>query len=155
MKEELVFELENPIKVQINNNGKNEFEDITRIYLQAPTYKHRDITIDLKKRFIEAIFAMTSSLSKDEAQKTVGDDPNNELNAQAIKAVLYAAKGFDIVAFFNKFNSLFKEIAFKDEEKKQTLKGLDIEKIDENDFEDLVAKYIEVFFIASWMKTLK
>ena len=53
MQEELVFDLENPIKVQMNVDGKNEFVDIDKIYLQAPTYKHKDIIIVLKKKFIE------------------------------------------------------------------------------------------------------
>jgi hypothetical protein len=46
-------------------------------------------------------------------------------------------------------------VAFKDEEMKQPLNSLDIEKINEEDFEELLAKYLEVFFIVSWMKTLK
>ena len=154
MQEELVFDLENPIKVQMNVDGKNEFVDIDKIYLQAPTYKHKDITIVLKKKFIEAIFAMTSSVSQEDAQKTIGEGDSKDLDEKAIKAVIYAAKDFDISSFFKKFESLFLKVAFKDEEQKQTLKGLDIEKMNENDFESLVAKYIEVFFIVSWMKTL-
>jgi len=37
---------------------------------------------------------------------------------------------------------------------KQPLISSEVQKIDESDFEELLAKYIEVFFIVSWMKTL-
>jgi len=154
MEDKLVFTLKTPLEVQVTNNGKNEFLNIDKLYLSAPTYKHRDNTIGLKKRFIEAIFAMTNSLSKKEAESATGES-ESELDTKAIKAILYAAKDFDIVSFFNEFTKfLIKDIAFKDEEMKQPLKGAEIEKINENDFEDLIAKYIEVFFASSWMKTL-
>jgi hypothetical protein len=150
----LTFDLSKPIKVQLNVDGKNDFVDIDKIYFSAPSYKHRDLTIGLKKKFIEAVFAMTASLPKDEAQKQVNDD-NGKLDAKSIKAILYAAKDFDIVSFFKKFEAfLISEIAFKDEEKKQKLVALDLQRLDESDFEELLAKYLEVFFIVSWMKTL-
>ena len=115
----LIFNLSTPIKVQINIDGKNDFADIDKIYLAAPSYKHRDLTIGLKKKFIEAIFAMTASLPKDEAQKQVNDE-NGKLDAKSIKAILYAAKDFDILSFFKKFEAfLISDIAFKDEERKQ------------------------------------
>ena len=155
MQENLVFELEVPVKMQLNVAGKNDFVEVDKIYLNAPTYKHKDHTITLKKLFIEAIFAMTSSLPEGDAQKQMDSTNESGLEAKSIKAVMYAAKGFDIAQYHSKFtNFLLKEIAFKDEEKKQALNKLDLEKLDENDFENLVAKYIEVFFIASWMKIL-
>ena len=150
----LIFDLTQPIKVQFNTDGKNDFIDLDKIYLTAPTYKHRDLTIGLKKKFIEAIFAMTSSISKEDAQKQVSDE-KEELDAKSIKAILYAAKDFDIVSFFKKFESfLLSEVAFKDEARKQKLTSLDLQKISESDFEELLAKYLEGFFIVSWMKTL-
>jgi len=154
--ESLTFDLSTPIKVQINVDSKNDFADIDKIYLSAPSFKHRDLTIVLKKKFIEAVFAMTASLPKDEAQKQVQvNDENGKLEAKSIKAILYAAKDFDIVSFFKRFETfLISDIAFKDEERKQKLVALDLQKLDESDFEELLAKYLEVFFIVSWMKTL-
>lgn len=154
MTDKITFTLEKPIKVSANIDGKNEFIDLSEIHLSAPTYKHRDLTLHLKKKFIEAIFAMTNSLNRDEAEKQVNDE-KGELDSKAIKAILYAAKDFDIVSFFKSFEKLLlSEVAFKDEEMKQKLTSLDLQKLDESDFEELLAKYIEVFFITSWMKTL-
>lgn len=155
MTDTLKFNLSSPIKAQLNIDGKHEIVDVDLLYCKAPTYKHKDYTIDLKKRFIEAIFAMTNSLSRDEAQKAVESDEDKTMDAKSIKAVLFAAKDFDIVSFFKKFEKfLLADICFKDEEYKQTIKSLDLQKMDETDFEELLAKYLEVFFIASWMKTL-
>ena len=147
------FDLQKPFKVQVQIDGKNELIDLETIYLKAPSYKQKDLTIVLKKKFIEAIFALTNSMSRDEAQKTVGEE--KDLDAKSIKAIIFGAKDFDIVSFFQKFeNLLISEIAYKDEAMTQKLTGMDVKKIDENDFEELLAKYLEVFFITSWMKTL-
>lgn len=151
MTDKILFTLQNPIKTQLNLEGKNDFVDLDKIYLQAPSYKQRDKTLVLKKKFIEAVFLMTNSLQRQEAQEQVGD---GKLDAKAIKAVLYAAKDFDIVAYFKQFESLLLSVGFKDEDLKQPLNNLDIQKLDESDFEELLAKYLEVFFIGSWMKTL-
>jgi len=154
MTDKLTFTLTIPIKVQVNIDGKNDFAEVSNLYLVAPTYKHRDHTIGLKKKFIEAIFAMTNSLAKEDAQKQVSDD-KSQLDSKSIKAIIYAAKDFDIISFLKKFESfLLSEICFKDEELKQKITGLELQKIDENDFEELLAKYLESFFIVSWMKTL-
>mgnify|MGYP000848901738 CR=1 FL=1 len=151
MTDKISFTLQNPIKSQVNLEGKNEFVDLDTVYLQAPSYKQKDKTLILKKKFIEAVFLMTNSLQKQEAQEQVGE---GKLDAKAIKAVLYAAKDFDIVSYFKQFESLLLNVGFKDEDMKQPLNNLDIQKLDESDFEELLAKYLEVFFITSWMKTL-
>ena len=154
MTDKTTFTLESPIKVSANIDGMNEFIDLNEIYLSAPTYKHRDLTINLKKKFIEAIFAMTNSLNRNDAEKQVSEE-KGELDSKAIKAILYAAKDFDIVSFFKLFERLLLSgLAFKDEEMKQKLTSLELQKLDESDFEELLAKYIEVFFVTSWMKTL-
>lgn len=153
MTDKIIFELQNPIKVQIKEGDKNSFIDLDKIYLSAPSYKDKDKTLILKKKFIEAIFAMTQSLSKQEASEQIENEKG--LDAKAIKAILYASPNFDIVSYFKSFGNLLLNVAFKDEEMKQTIVSLDIEKISDEDFEELLAKYLEVFFIVSWMKTLK
>ena len=154
MTDKLIFTLQSPIKAQLNVDGKNDFVEVSQLYLSAPTYKHRDHTIGLKKKFIEAIFAMANATSRDDAQSKV-NDKEGTLDAKAIKAVLYAAKDFDIVSFFKKFEAfLLSEVCFKDEEMKQKITSLEIQKLEETDFEELLAKYLEAFFITSWMKTL-
>jgi len=147
----ITFDLQTPLKVQANVDGKNVFNDLDKIYLKAPTYKDKDKTLILKKKFIEAIFAMTATIQKQDAQEQIGE---GKLDSKAIKAILFASKDFDIVAYFKHFESLLINVAFKDEDMKQPLIISEVQKIDESDFEELLAKYIEVFFIVSWMKTL-
>jgi predicted thioredoxin/glutaredoxin len=147
----IIFDLQTPLKVQANVDGKNVFNDLDKIYLKAPTYKDKDKTLVLKKKFIEAIFAMTTTIQKQDAQEQIGD---GKLDSKAIKAILFASKDFDIVAYFKHFESLLINVAFKDEDMKQPLIISEIQKINESDFEELLAKYLEVFFIVSWMKTL-
>jgi len=147
----ITFDLQTPLKVQANVDGKNIFNDLGKIYLKAPTYKDKDKTLVLKKKFIEAIFAMTATIQKQDAQEQIGE---GKLDSKAIKAILFASKDFDIVAYFKHFESLLINVAFKDEDMKQPLISSEVQKIDESDFEELLAKYIEVFFIVSWMKTL-
>lgn len=147
----ITFDLQTPLKVQVNVDGKNVFNDLDKIYLKAPSYKDKDKTLILKKKFIEAIFAMTAIIQKQHAQEQIGE---GKLDSKAIKAILFASKDFDIVAYFKHFESLLINVAFKDEDMKQPLIISEVQKIDESDFEELLAKYIEVFFIVSWMKTL-
>lgn len=147
----IIFDLQTPLKAQVNVDGKNVFNDLDKIYLKAPTYKDKDKTLVLKKKFIEAIFAMTATIQKQDAQEQIGE---GKLDSKAIKAILFASKDFDIVAYFKHFESLLINVAFKDEDMKQPLIISEVQKIDESDFEELLAKYIEVFFIVSWMKTL-
>jgi hypothetical protein len=153
MKDTIIFDLQNSIKVQIKDGDKNSFIDLNKIYLSAPSYKDKDKTLLLKKKFIEAIFGMTQSLSKQQASEQIENE--NGLDAKAIKAILYASPNFDIVSYFKSFENLLLNVAFKDEETKQPFNSLDIQKINDEDFEELLAKYLEVFFIVSWMKTLK
>ena len=153
MKDKIIFDLQNSIKVQIKDGDKNSFIDLNKIYLSAPSYKDKDKTLLLKKKFIEAIFGMTQSLSKQQASEQIENE--NGLDTKAIKAILYASPNFDIVSYFKSFENLLLNVAFKDEEMKQPLISLDIQKINDEDFEELLAKYLEVFFIVSWMKTLK
>lgn len=154
MTDKIVFELKNPIKVQINIDGKNNFIDLDKIYLSAPKPNHKDKTLPLKKQFLEAVFLMPTYISRqkaeEEAQKTGTQNPT----AKEIKGLLYAFKDFDIVKFYQLFTNFLPSVAFKDEDNTQRLIHLDIDKISENDFEELLAKYLEVFFIQSWFATL-
>lgn len=154
MKDTIIFDLQNSIKVQIKDGDKNSFNDLNKIYLLAPSYKDKDKTLLLKKKFIEAVFGMTQALSKQQADTQIGTD-DGSIDSKAIKTILYASPNFDIVSYFKSFANLLLNVAFKDEEMKQPFNSLDIEKINQEDFEELLAKYLEVFFIVSWMKTLR
>lgn len=154
MQEKITFKFSQPIKVQYKVDSKNDFMDIDEIYLRAPSFKEKDITRGLKKKFIEAVFTMTTYMSQQDAQQNASTDEAGELDEKGIKAILYGAKGFDVVDFFNRFAVLLERVAFKDEEMQQKMIRMEFDRIDDNDFEDLIAKYIQVFFIVSWMKTI-
>lgn len=153
MQDKFTFDLTSSIKVQFNSNGKNDFVELDKFYLSAPTYKHKDLTLLLKKKFIEAVFGMTQSLSQKEAQSKV--ESEGKLDAKAVKSILYIAKDFDIGAFFSSFRKLLAtDLCFKDEEMKQPVRLLELQNLSEEDEENLIAKYCEFFFLTSWMKTL-
>lgn len=155
MQDKFAFDLTAPIKVQMNVDGKNEFVDLDKLYLSAPTYKHKDLTIDLKKRFISAMVRMANSNKlKSEQSQPAEDKP---LEAKAFIAILYAAgDDFDLIEFFKKFSNLFcAGVCFKDESMQNKIHSLELEKLSENDFNNLVGKYLEVFMSASLMLILK
>lgn len=162
MQDRLEFTLDKSLKVHGEVDGKNEFIQLDKLYLKAPTYKHKDKTINLKKDFIEALFGMTNSVDKNEAQNMINEasdsDKNDKLEAKAILAILYASKGFDIARFFDKFVNFLTSrkdpICFKDEDYSDIIRADEITQLTETDLENLIAKYIEVFFAVSWMKTL-
>jgi hypothetical protein len=149
-----------PIKVHGMVDGKNELVDCEELFLKAPTLKHRNHTIQLKKKFFEATMGMTA-FSQDDAQKQLnspseGDDSSDNMTAQQILTILYASKGFDILDFFKAFEEfLLNGICFTDSDLSSRIKPSSIDKIDESDFEKLISEYIEFFFIVSWMKTLQ
>jgi len=153
------FKLANPIKVQANIDGENTFSDLKALYLKAPTYRHRDKTLVLKKMFIGAIFGMTSSLNQEDAQARIddaSDTKDNKIDAKSAKVILYSDRDFDLDGFYKKFTKLLlSDICFKDEQHEQPILSVDVNKLSEDDFEELVAKYIEFFFATSWMKTLE
>jgi hypothetical protein len=158
--EKTSFKISEPVKLEYKLDGKNDFMDIDEIYFKAPTRAERDICRGLKKKFMEAMFGMTASASPEEAQRRIDTSSSSKVkdevpDAQAIKVIMFASKDFNIGDYIKRFIVLFERVAFKDDELKQPLTSLDFEKFDnENDIEDLIAHYIQVFFIVSWMKTI-
>ena len=139
-----------PFKVQINVGGKNDFMDMDTVYFVAPSAKNRDVTIQLKKLYKEAMFSVAMAARREGAKPAQNSEemPTGE----EIFEVLGFAKDFDLSAFLNKFCILFEDVAFKDEERKQRLLPMEIAKIDGDDLEGLAAKYIGDFLLLSWMK---
>ena len=155
MQDNFIFELQNPIKTQANIEGKNDFIDLELIYCSAPNYKHKDFTINLKKKFMEALLSIAFNGNGEDADDDSANKKDKKLDKQTIKALLYSAKGFDLRAYLRDFEALLKKVAFKDEEKTQPLNNLDFDKLDGDDLENLVIGYIEIFFIVSWTNFLK
>jgi hypothetical protein len=158
------FELESKIKAQVKVDGKNDIIDLGTLYLTCPSYKEKDKTLPLKQAFITAqtrlSFAMADLMDSDSVEKRREEreskEEDNKMDIQGIKMILFASgeQAININLFFDNFAKLLKAVCFKDEEMTQPINDSEIQKIEENDFENLVAKYIEVFFISSWMKTL-
>jgi hypothetical protein len=163
MTDNTVFILEEPIKSQLNVDGKNDIVDINSLYLSAPTYKEKDRTIPLKQAFITAQsrlgMLMMDSIDQSEAQRRREEreeEGEEEMDISGIKMILFASGGdaINLKLFFDNFAKLLCSVAFKDEDMKQPIRALDLQKMSEDDFENLIATYIQVFFISSWMKTL-
>lgn len=153
-KEHLVITLEHPIKVHYNLDGKNDFIDLNDIYLRAPSYKEGRNGLILKKKFIEAIVTMTSGMTKSRAEEIDDQNKDNDMDEKSIKAVLYGAKDFDIVNFYDEFKKLLEKVAYKSADMLQRLNNMELDKLSYDDIEKIVVGYIKNFFIVSWMKTL-
>ncbi len=106
---------------------------------------------------MEAMFSIGQSYSKKEADQALDNnkDSNSTQDAKGIIMVLYMAKDFDILKFFEEFQDfLVSGVCFTNKHMTDRLKPSYLDKISQNDLESLIGKYIEVFFISSWMKTL-
>tara|TARA_R110000782_G_scaffold97853_4_gene182894 strand:+ start:83 stop:577 length:495 start_codon:yes stop_codon:yes gene_type:complete len=163
MKDTEIFLLAEPIKASLKVDGKNDIVDLETLYLSGPTYKHKDKTLPLKQAFISAQMKfglmMKDSIDAGEAEKRREEREGEEdsgMDASAIKMILFGSgdSSINLPLFFKNFIRLLESVAFKDEKMTQPIKGIELEKLSEFDFDELVAKYIEVFFISSWMKTI-
>lgn len=169
MQEKFEFELKKSLKVHGQIDGKNEFVELNKLYLKAPTYKHRDKTIGLKQAFLtaeelrnmkilatgvyDAVQKMKNEMPNQKNSKNKEDD--QEVPEETIRSVLFKS-GEDCInlsKFFDKFtNLLTSNICFKDEECENVIKTHELQELAEEDFENLVVEYIKVFFTSSWLK---
>lgn len=151
-----VYELESSISVHNKVNGKNQLDHIDKLYLQAPSMKGLSrYSLPMKKKFFEAMFSMTQNVSRDEAERKMQQDSSSDgLDAKSILAILYGAKDFDILSFYDICNSFLVNVCFKDEDLQNNITLNELRSVKEEELEGLVAKYIEVFFSTSWMKML-
>lgn len=162
MKDKEIFLLETPIKASLKVGDKNDIVDIDTLYLSAPSYKEKDKTLPIKQAYISAQMKfglmMKDSIDEDEAKRRRQERENDDdkIDAASIKLILFGSgeESINLATFFKNFSRLFESVVFKDEELNQPIRGIELEKLSEFDFEELVAKYIEVFFISSWMRTL-
>lgn len=155
MQDKITFDLSTPIKVQLSIGGKNDFVDLDKLYLLAPTYRQKEYTIDLKKRFISAMVRLANSTKPKSEPSSQGDD--KPLDGKAFIQVLYSAgDDFDLIGFFKQFENLFcAGVCFKDEAMQSKIHAIELQKLSEEDFNSLVGKYLEVFMSASLMSILK
>lgn len=171
MQEKFEFKLENPLKTHGQVDGNNELVTIDKLYLQAPTYKHREKTIAIKQAYLSAeqlrsmkIFAtgvhnamekVKNEITKDVKEK----EEEKELPEEDIRNVLFRS-GEDCInlsKFFDKFINLFSSkngVCFRDEDCTDLIKPHELNEMSEIDLEDLVVEYIRVFFIPSWKRNM-
>jgi len=161
MQEDLVFKLEKSVQVSVNSSGKNTFEEIDTIYLKAHSYKDKSRTLPLKQAFLSAqttlALKMSKSIEESQKREIKDGDAQDSMNATTIKMILFASgeDAINLPSFFVNFEKfLINGIAFKDSDFKQSITALELGKLSEFDFEELVAKYIEVFMASSWARTL-
>ena len=156
MSKELEINLIEPIESHYNDNGKNKVRKIETLYFKAPNYKHRDLTLKLRQDFLGAMIGLAKG-SETTSQSQEQSDEDFDLDAKSIRHIItLAGSNFDAPSFYNSFTALFlKEICFKDEEKKQKVLSSDLNNLSLVDLDQIIVRYIEVFFANSWMSVLK
>lgn len=152
--ETMEYSLQEPIKSHAKVDGKFELIDLHTLYFKAPSKQERDITRALKKQFLTSIITLPelsreSDLARHEVEKEDG-----KFDAKTIKFILFAVKDLDINKFFAGFKNLFSRVAFKDAALEIKMQTLDLDNLEEDDLENIIAKYMEFFFVTSWMKSL-
>ncbi len=147
MKDQFEFKLSSPIKASVGS----ELKDLDTLYLKCFNVKdHRNSTISLRNQYKRMVIDVLPDLEK--LPKPKNQESSGEQKAEDIKELFSIFDGDKFIAFLDKFIEFFKmEIAFKDENLKHKIIDLDLDKIDSDDIELLIAKYIEVFFLSSWM----
>ena len=156
MSKELEIKLIEPIEAHYNNSGKNEIREIDTLFFKAPNYKHRDLTLKLRQDFLGAMIGLAKG-SENTSQSQEQSDDDFDLDAKSIRHIItLAGSNFDAPSFYNSFTALFlKETCFKDEKKKQNVLSSDLNNLSLDDLDQIIVKYIEVFFANSWMSVLK
>ena len=136
----------------INTSVGSELKDLDTIYLKCFNIAdHRNATILLRNQYKRMVIDVLPDLEK--LPKPKNQESSGEQKAEDIKELFSIFDGDKFISFLDKFIEFFKlDIAFKDSELKYKMINIDINKIDSSDLELLVAKYIEVFFLSSWMK---
>lgn len=149
------FDLTTPIEVYQNINGKNDIVKCQKLYLNAPTAQHRNNTLVLKKMFLQGMVAVANDIKTDNQPASSDLQEDSQLDKKAIKTILFISSGIDIVKFMDEFKKLLiNKIAYTDENSKHSLTSVYFNKLSDEDIENLIANYIEVFFIVSWLRTL-
>jgi len=136
----------------INTSVGSELKDLDTIYLKCFNIAdHRNATILLRNQYKRMVIDVLPDLEK--LPKPKNQESSGEQKAEDIKELFSIFDGDKFITFLDKFIEFFKlDIAFKDSDLKYKMINIDINKIDSLDLELLVAKYIEVFFLSSWMK---
>lgn len=152
MKDYISIQLFNPIKLSINKAGKNTFEDLETLYAKCWNLKeHRNITRSLRNQFKRLPLSLQDILPEQEEGGRENKEENKKINAKEINDLLSIVGHKELEEFSKTFQSfLSNNILFKDEELTQPVNAIDLAKLSIEDEENIISKYIEVFFALSW-----
>ncbi len=96
-----------------------------------------------------SLFSKLISAENQPARKELTD----EEEVDSIIQTLSICDGDELISFYAKFKEfLINDVAFKDESLKQKLNPIELNLLDNDDLEKIIANYVAVFFVASWMK---
>jgi DNA replication protein DnaD len=137
----------------INTSIGNELKDIDTLYLKCFNIKdHRYTTISLRNQYQRMILGVFTDLQKIVKESNSASD-EKEQKAEDIKALFPMFEADKFIEFYKKFVEFLQTgISFKDENCSYKLIQIDFDKINPDDLELLIAKYIEVFFVSLWSK---
>jgi hypothetical protein len=146
-----LFNLENSIKVHLNQNGKNTIVEVSELYLKAPSaYEDRTQILSLRQSFLKGLTKLANDFAgKGEATK----DDSKELDNKTISAVINLGVE-NIANFYNDFIELGVKNIFKDQGSEQKINKAELNKLSQEDLDNLIATYLRLFFVNSWMKVL-
>lgn len=130
-------------KSSFNDNGTNTFKDIDIIYL-------KDVNINLVKNYFHYfrsafIKASMEFVAKNPKQEQQGE--GEAMSASAIALVLFNGDQ----EIIDKSNGLLKVVAFKDDGYKNPLTESDINKLDFQDWENIVCEFLVNFWVGKWL----
>lgn len=150
MKTEIIYELKTPLKY--HSNG--EEAEASFITLYAPSYKHMDKTVPLKQAFYRAASALKDETVEQEDTDT--EVPDNDAGATGSMAVdmLYQSTE-DMFKICLHAAELFKAPGIAKIEGSEKMTGPILEKLSQDDLEQMLGAYLVNFILASALNAKK
>lgn len=144
MMTDVIYQLKTPL----NYHSRGEEVEASFITLFAPSYKHMDKTVPLKQAFYRAAAAIEGGTVEQESTDT--DTPDNDagLTPDMAVAMLYQSNE-DMVKIFLYAAELFKAPGIAKIEGSEKMTGAIIEKLSQDDLENMLGTYLVNFILAS------
>lgn len=156
LKDFIEIKIDSSIKSQLKVGEKNSLVDLDTFYLKCFNVKdHKNITLALRNKYKRMMIGNATLFSKliSDNKKEIKEELNEKEQVDSILEILSISDDIELISFYEKFKEfLLQDIAFKDESFSQKINALDLENLDNNDLEKIIANYIAVFFVSSWMK---
>jgi hypothetical protein len=130
-------------KSSFNDNGTNTFKDIDTIYL-------KDININLVRGYFHYfrsafIRASMEFVAKNKKQEQQGE--GEAMSASAIALILFNGdQDLNEIS-----DELLRKVAFKDDNYKNPLTENDVEKLDFQDWENIICEFLVNFWVGKWL----